>query len=299
MKMIKSNSGLSLIELIIALSLLSVVLAIGYNLYHFGTQSFQRGQDSANVQREIRMAADYISSELRLAREVAFREVSDPLELENDQFYFFEDNGSIIHRYLDVDGDVVDRVLLDQDLDGIAYTFKVKKAEGETGALEDVIYFEVITDLYQVDTSVIALNLPDDFEIEEESIDSVYYVRKDFEPEESAPANGNGDDCFIATAAYGSDTTATVIILRDFRDKHLLTSPAGKVFVAFYYEHAPALSSLLSQNTILLTAVRLLLYPLVAFIYAIMHFPIFFTVLLLAALLLLFWKKVFLRRGIV
>ena len=46
---------------------------------------------------------------------------------------------------------------------------------------------------------------------------------------------GSGGGCFIATAAYGSYMEPHVMILRDFRDRLLLTNPVGKALVELYY----------------------------------------------------------------
>jgi hypothetical protein len=70
--------------------------------------------------------------------------------------------------------------------------------------------------------------------------------------------------CFIATAAYRSDSAAPVLILRDFRDRYLLPHAAGRAFVRAYYRVSPALSRSLDDVPQLRAAVRAVLAPLVA-----------------------------------
>ena len=41
--------------------------------------------------------------------------------------------------------------------------------------------------------------------------------------------------CFIATAAFGSRQERNVRVLREFRDRRLLTSKTGRAFVRWYY----------------------------------------------------------------
>jgi len=59
------NFGLSLIELLVALSLLSVALAVGFGFYEFVHASFVRGEQQANLQQAVGFAADYLNDELR------------------------------------------------------------------------------------------------------------------------------------------------------------------------------------------------------------------------------------------
>jgi subtilisin family serine protease len=62
--------------------------------------------------------------------------------------------------------------------------------------------------------------------------------------------------CFIATAAYGTDTAEQLDILRDFRDDILLPSTVGARLVSFYYESSPPIASFISQHEALRTVVR-------------------------------------------
>ena len=63
-------------------------------------------------------------------------------------------------------------------------------------------------------------------------------------------------DCFIATAAYGTETAEEINILREFRDVVLLPSGLGAEFVSLYYEISPAIAGVISQHGFLRTAVR-------------------------------------------
>ena len=62
--------------------------------------------------------------------------------------------------------------------------------------------------------------------------------------------------CFIATAAYGTDTAKEIDILREFRDAVLLPNSLGARFVSLYYKTSPPLANFISQHEVLRTAVR-------------------------------------------
>jgi hypothetical protein len=76
----------------------------------------------------------------------------------------------------------------------------------------------------------------------------------------SLPDGGSGFPfpfCFIATAAYGTDTVEEVSLLREFRDVVLLGSGTGTEFVSLYYEISPPIAEVVSQREFLRTAVRM------------------------------------------
>lgn len=73
-----------------------------------------------------------------------------------------------------------------------------------------------------------------------------------------------GGGCFIATAAYGTSSAGDVRRLRAFRDRHLLTNPTGRAFVAVYYRLSPPFADAIRPHPLLRKLVRIGLIPYVA-----------------------------------
>jgi len=63
--------------------------------------------------------------------------------------------------------------------------------------------------------------------------------------------------CFIATAAYGSQMHPYVKILRDFRDKHLISYKLGREFVNLYYKYSPYVANIVAEHKALKLAALL------------------------------------------
>ena len=58
-------------------------------------------------------------------------------------------------------------------------------------------------------------------------------------------------ECFIATAAYGSASAKSVIILREFRDTSLRNSLLGKSFIKFYEKYSPPIALIIGKRSFL------------------------------------------------
>ena len=87
-----------------------------------------------------------------------------------------------------------------------------------------------------------------------------YSITANFEEVPSSPIG----QCFIATAAYGTSMAEEVQVLREFRDKYLLTNPMGEGLVNFYYKVSPPIAELITEHPSLKLIVRAGLVPAVA-----------------------------------
>jgi hypothetical protein len=92
------------------------------------------------------------------------------------------------------------------------------------------------------------------------------------------------DNCFIATASFGSKFEPSVVLLRQFRDQYLLSNSPGKAFVKFYYDNSPPIAAFIAQNEGLKAIVRGVLTPAVGVVYLIFHPQLTYT---LASILLI------------
>lgn len=85
--------------------------------------------------------------------------------------------------------------------------------------------------------------------------------------------NGGSGGCFIATAAYGSYLDPHVVVLRNFRDRHLQTNQPGQYFVRWYYENSPPIAEMIRKYETLRVVTQVLLTPVILAI----QYPAFFA----------------------
>jgi hypothetical protein len=73
----------------------------------------------------------------------------------------------------------------------------------------------------------------------------------------------DGNKCFIATAAYGTEMAPQVEWLRKFRNRYLNTNPIGRAFVRTYYKLSPPIADFIAKHEWLRTMTRWTLWPMV------------------------------------
>jgi len=77
------------------------------------------------------------------------------------------------------------------------------------------------------------------------------------------PSGGGG--CFIATAAYGTPMAEDIQVLRQFRDRYLITNPVGEKLVSTYYRVSPPMADYIVEHPSLKPLVRFALQPAIVF----------------------------------
>jgi len=81
------------------------------------------------------------------------------------------------------------------------------------------------------------------------------------------PAGSAPRRCLVATAAFGSELSPPVRLLRELRDAELMSSNIGSQFISvfneWYYSFSPPLSAAIGQDYLLQVSSRALLYPLI------------------------------------
>jgi DNA-binding beta-propeller fold protein YncE len=83
-------------------------------------------------------------------------------------------------------------------------------------------------------------------------------------PPPPAPSGGGGGGgCFIATAAHGSYMEPHVKVLREFRDRFLVTNYVGKAFINLYTTVSPPVANFIANHDTIRFMVRWSLVPLV------------------------------------
>ena len=82
------------------------------------------------------------------------------------------------------------------------------------------------------------------------------------------PYEEEGGGCLIATAAYGSEMSPQVQLLREIRDNQLMNTESGKSFMSgfndLYYTFSPTIADMQRESPMFKEAVKLGLTPLLS-----------------------------------
>ncbi len=159
----KKQHGFSVVELMLVLTLLSVILALGYMFFSFGYRAFGQGERQTIAQQAIRSGTEFITSEIRYADEITIN--PDNISNNDDYYYIFQQGDSVV--YQDKNKNLSERIILDSSADNIVY--RVNFAENHEKSnisifdIDLIINFTIETEdnLYSLETNVYILNLED------------------------------------------------------------------------------------------------------------------------------------------
>jgi len=115
----------------------------------------------------------------------------------------------------------------------------------------------------QNNSSTLLLNLVN--EIPKEIVEETVVEETVVAPQEST---GNGGGCLIATAAYGSEMSPQVQLLREIRDNQLMNTESGSAFMSgfneLYYSFSPTIADMQRESPMFKEAVKLGLTPMLS-----------------------------------
>lgn len=103
---------------------------------------------------------------------------------------------------------------------------------------------------------------------------NVFNAPQNFDPNGLFTDFGSSPNCFVATATYGTPNNPVVLLLRQFRDKCLLTWAGGRTLVDFYYTYGPIAADHIRGNDILINLSKLVLLPAAGFAYLTLLHPL-------------------------
>ncbi len=157
--MLRSNKGVTLVELMIVLVLMGIVLTLGYNIYSHSMRTYDAGTKQSNVQQDVSVFSEFITSNLRSA--VAVRILaSEPASYGNEMEYIIIRADSVIHRLCDgteanILGGVEDRI----DYDGSGFYPEEDGHGNNTNVINLDIKGSIGGQSYNIKTSATCLNM--------------------------------------------------------------------------------------------------------------------------------------------
>lgn len=100
------------------------------------------------------------------------------------------------------------------------------------------------------------------------SMDCAYYAK----PDEVLGLLSEDMNCFIATAAYGSQTEKYLDLLREFRFQKLIPTEMGRQFVYQYYKYGPYAAKFITEHPWLKPVTRAALWPVISFSWLVLQY---------------------------
>ncbi len=115
------KKGITLVELIIALALLTVILGMAYSFFSLGMTVFRKGAGQSDIQQNLRLTADIITREIRLASEL---QIIDPVTIPDtvsDEYRYVFVNSANSIEFKNKDGS---KKFLDNGVNSMSVTLR-------------------------------------------------------------------------------------------------------------------------------------------------------------------------------
>ena len=144
------EAGVTLIELIVALAIMSLFLLGLFTFFFFQMNLFDTGTERVHLQHNLRRAAEIITTEIRKATEIELLNFFDPESMENGRNYIYlggDGNRAIMNSkegaIIGITGQVVDQLSFTVSGNKLQFTI-----EGSSGKQS----FELNSQIYLLNT---------------------------------------------------------------------------------------------------------------------------------------------------
>lgn len=157
-KYIKNRKAFTIAELIIAVSLLGLVLTMGYMLFSTMSNNFDRGTDQSYIQQNIRFVDEYFKNSIRNIGDFHIG-TTQPADL---GYSLFVEDEIAKADTTEITDSVLDDVMLTVDFSGefVAFEYTVTGSDGDR--------------TYEIENRIVLNNLPTDMISPEDMVEGTY-----------------------------------------------------------------------------------------------------------------------------
>ncbi len=106
LRLLRNKNGLTLVESVVTMAIIGILLSIVFSVHISGTKMTGKGSTQADVQNDVRLVANYITSQLRTANSVEILSAL-PATLDIQKKYFYVSSNTIKHYTLGADNDLL------------------------------------------------------------------------------------------------------------------------------------------------------------------------------------------------
>jgi prepilin-type N-terminal cleavage/methylation domain-containing protein len=282
----RSQKGFTLIEIIAVLLIVGILAALGGMAIVSAVSGYTRVKENSATTQKAQMAMSRITREIIEMVRIPSDATQTVLPITNtagDRTIGFDSAANAVKIAVNSYDPATGDILIDH-VSALTFTYYTGSTSFTTWPAANDIAL-----LSAVDISM-TLNLPDRGGTVPLTLTTRISPRNNgnlggTSPTVSPPPTVSYPGCFVATAAYGNPAHPMVQILRDFRDRYLLSFQAGRWFVKQYYLHGPAAADLIRNRPIAMWAVRCLLAPFVALVFCFMYAPLAIPFILIVSLI--------------
>lgn len=131
----KDNKGITLVELLLTLGLISVVLSLGITLFLFGNRNFSRQNQHSAITANARYSMDYLTRQLRKATEI---EVNGNVLVVDSSEIKLKDN--TLYKDSDEIATGIENIIISKNGDEIQIEIVIMDSNSEEYKLSSIVY---------------------------------------------------------------------------------------------------------------------------------------------------------------